>query len=106
MGVNRRGFFKIAGITALGLAGAKPAMNALSGSALPEPAEEREELAGKRWAVVIDLKACKSDEGCRDCINVCNSRHNVPEFDNKKDAIKWIWTDLSERIQDFSEFVV
>ena len=93
MGVNRRGFFKIAGITALGLAGAKPAVNALSGKSLPDPAEEREDLAGKRWAVAIDLKKCKSDEGCRDCVNVCHTRHNVPDFGNKKDEIKWIWTE-------------
>ena len=92
-GVNRRSFFKAAGLAALGLAGAKPAVEALSGEPVKEPIPSRPELAGKRWAMVIDLKKCKSDEGCRVCIETCHRRHNVPDFGNPKDEIKWIWTE-------------
>lgn len=49
-------------------------------------------LVGKRWAMVIDLKACLAKDGCKDCIDACHHIHNVPAYDNVKDEIKWIWT--------------
>ena len=30
-------------------------------------------------------------DGCVKCIDACHTKHNVPEFDNPKDEIKWIW---------------
>jgi molybdopterin-containing oxidoreductase family iron-sulfur binding subunit len=42
--------------------------------------------------MVIDLKKCREAEGdCDDCIKACHQIHNVPDFDNKKDEVKWIW---------------
>jgi Fe-S-cluster-containing dehydrogenase component len=85
--VNRRKFFKIAGVTALGLAG-RPALPLLA----QEPTWA-EPLTAKRWAMLIDIKACLHKEGCRDCINACHRVHNVPDFGNPKDEVKWIWKD-------------
>ena len=42
-----------------------------------------------RWGMVIDMRKCI--DGCVKCIEVCHVTHNVPEFDNPKDEIKWIW---------------
>lgn len=91
MGVNRRGFLKAAGFTALGLAGAKPAVDALTGTEA-KASSSSEGASGTRWAMVIDLKKCKAKEGCKACRTACHSQHNVPDFDNKKDECKWIWT--------------
>lgn len=44
---------------------------------------------GIRWGMVIDMRKCV--DGCVKCIDVCHVTHNVPEFDNPKDEIKWIW---------------
>ncbi|RJP18728.1 MAG: 4Fe-4S dicluster domain-containing protein [Candidatus Omnitrophota bacterium] len=90
MGVDRRGFFKIAGLSTLaGMAG-KTSMDALAQGEsrfAPNP----EALHGKRWAMVVDMEKCKSKEGCKDCILACHQVHNVPDFGNPKDEVKWIW---------------
>jgi len=91
MAVKRRDFCRFAGLTVIGVAGAS----------VPSPrAEERERaggvmlgepLVGERWAMVVDLQACRRQQGCRDCIQACHSAHNVPDFGNPKDEVKWIW---------------
>ncbi len=90
MSIDRRKFIKLSGLAALGLAGrtASEIVSTVEGSTtLPQ---ERP-LIGKRWAMVIDLKKCRQHEGCKDCITACHRIHNVPDFDNPKDEIKWIW---------------
>jgi len=93
MAVNRRGFCKLAGLGVLGLAGtaaAKVSMidrtaQAAGTAEIPEP------IVGKRGAMVVDLQACRREEGCNDCIAACHEVHNVPSFDDPKDEVKWIW---------------
>lgn len=41
-----------------------------------------------RWGMFVDMSKCAED--CTDCIDACHSKHNVPDFDNPKDEIKWI----------------
>ncbi len=96
-GMDRRDFLKLAGLGALGAA-ALPA-----GWSLVKPGEALAALggtvtggvvAGRRWAMVVDLrKECPA--GCRECIEACNTTHNVPRFtdeaDPKRHEIKWIW---------------
>lgn len=91
MGVNRREFMKIAGLSALGAA-AKPAIEVLADETLPEESP----LLGKRWAMALDVKKCLQQEGCRECIEACHLVHNVPDFGNPKDEIKWIWKEKYE----------
>jgi molybdopterin-containing oxidoreductase family iron-sulfur binding subunit len=47
-----------------------------------------ESLTAKRWAMSID--AAKCPVGCVDCITACHGVHNVPDFKNSKDEVKWI----------------
>lgn len=49
-------------------------------------------LNGKRWALAVDLQACWSIEECHACAEACHRIHNVPDFGDPKDEIKWIWT--------------
>jgi Fe-S-cluster-containing dehydrogenase component len=91
MEINRRNFLKIGGITVLGLA-AKPAIDALM-KVNPAGAATTEGVpSDTRWAMAIDLKACTSRDGCTACIDACHSIHNVPDFGNPKDEVKWLWT--------------
>lgn len=91
MSMDRRGFFRLAGLGTLGLAG-KTALDSLaregaSGFGLPTaPA-----LEGKRWAMVVDLEACLREKGCRDCIAACDRAHNIPHLEDESEAVKWIW---------------
>ena len=103
MGVNRRDFLKITGLGTLAGVGGKAAADLVfKGQAEAQEAKPREEaLVGKRWAMVVDTKKCiekiKKD-GCKDCSIACHAVHNVPDFGNPKDEIKWIWQDTFEHI--------
>jgi molybdopterin-containing oxidoreductase family iron-sulfur binding subunit len=93
MGIDRRKFIKIAGVTALGLAGGastKPRAQNAAGTTANKP------LVGTRWAMVIDLEKCRRAGNCDDCIVACHKTHNVPELNNPKDEIKWIWKESFE----------
>ncbi len=93
MTTNRRDFLKIAGASALTLitypvlpAGAKENVR------IPgQDAASTKPLTAKRWAMAIDASKCSND--CTDCIIACHAVHNVPNFGNRKDEIKWIWTE-------------
>jgi molybdopterin-containing oxidoreductase family iron-sulfur binding subunit len=88
MNRSRRNFLKLTGLSLLGL-GAKPAWDALAGNETLKFVKAPEALKGKRWAMVVEMGKCR--EGCRDCLDACHRIHNVPDFKNSKDEIKWIW---------------
>jgi Fe-S-cluster-containing dehydrogenase component len=95
MKIDRRKFIKFTGLTTVGLAGG-PIARALTGEdSLKVPAEPvlsiNNPLTAKRWAMVVNLRKCLHKEGCKACIDACHLRHNVPDFGNPKDEIKWIW---------------
>ncbi len=88
MGITKRDFLKIAGVSAIG-AGAVPASKAIAGFK-DQVGPNKEALTGERWAMVVDVRKCP--EGCDDCAKACHFTHNVPEFTyNKRHEIKWIW---------------
>ena len=64
----------------------------LFSSASAKPTGIGETATAKKWAMTVDLRACARKEGCRDCVEACHRAHNVPDFGNPKDEIKWIWT--------------
>ena len=90
MGVSRRGFLKLGGVALLGLV-ARPAFDILTRFKLAEASKAAGTLAEESWAMVIDMSACLAEDGCRDCLDACHRVHNVPDFGNPKDEIKWIW---------------
>ncbi len=84
--IDRRTFLKIGGLAIAGFA-LKPAFTLLSApGALPSAAP-----AQKRWAMLVELRACTDTNLCRDCIAACHRIHNVPSFQDPKREIKWIW---------------
>jgi Fe-S-cluster-containing dehydrogenase component len=91
MDFDRRGFFKVAGLTLLGLM-AKPAWEVFSTVEPPEPSPTAGTLASKKWAMGVHFQKCWKIEGCRDCIDACHRIHNVPDLGTLKEEIKWIWT--------------
>jgi molybdopterin-containing oxidoreductase family iron-sulfur binding subunit len=91
MAVNRREFMRIAGLSAVGAA----AGTTLHALAQDHPSEQSS-LSGQRWAMVIDVKKCLRQDGCRQCIQACHQAHNVPQFDNVRHEVKWIWKDKYE----------
>ncbi|HDY71446.1 MAG TPA: twin-arginine translocation signal domain-containing protein, partial [Nitrospirae bacterium] len=97
MSIDRREFLKIAGLAGLGVGVA--GMNLVlrdravdAAGFLPEP----KGLVAKRWAMVVDLSKFRTDEDYRRVIGACRWAHNVPDIGNKKDEVKWIWTEEFE----------
>jgi len=90
MEFDRRGLLKVAGLSLLGLIAA-PAWYVISRAKLPGKSPAPGILPEKKWGMVINLKKCWAEDGCTDCIDACHRIHNVPDFGNPKDEIKWIW---------------
>jgi len=87
MGANRRKFIKAAGLAVLGLS-VRPSLDALAGE---ERVASTPAATSKRYAMVVDPAKCGRAEGCTKCIDACQLAHNVPDFGNAKDEIKWVW---------------
>lgn len=100
MRIDRRKFLRFAGLsTLLGFTGISVINELLRGGAeaatfTSNPAS----MSAKRWAMVIDMNKLKTEADYRKVINACHSIHNVPELDNKKHEIKWIWTEKHEHV--------
>lgn len=88
---------KIGGACALGVV-FLPAVKGLAANQGPSNIPEAKALAGRKWAMVIDMKKCweKGPKGCQDCILACEATHNLPDIGNPKEEIKWIWTETFE----------
>jgi Fe-S-cluster-containing dehydrogenase component len=91
MTISRRDFLKLVGCSSLALVSAK-SLFATSTSVLNEKSN------GKRLSLVIDLAGCGKKEDCRECIDACHRIHNVPQFNNGKDDIKWIWSEPFDEV--------
>lgn len=92
MGVNRRKFLKIAGLsTFLGLGG-KTAFELLAPGKLEAALPI---MAGKRWAMVIDMRRM-NEETIAKCQEACHREHNIPDLGDPKVEIKWIWAEEFE----------
>ena len=88
--MNRRRFLKLAGLAVIGCTGGPLFDFAVKAGA--RPAATAKPSPARKWAMTVNLRACARREGCRDCVDACHRTHNVPDFGNPKDEVKWIWT--------------
>ncbi len=86
MNIDRRKFFRIGGLFAVGL-GAMPLARALAGGQ-SKFGPDANALPGKKWAMVVDVRKC---DNCNDCVTTCHTTNNVPNIENPHEVIKWIW---------------
>ncbi|MBF0105187.1 MAG: 4Fe-4S dicluster domain-containing protein [Deltaproteobacteria bacterium] len=95
MGVKRRDFFKIAGVTALSALTATKAVSAFAFGPSGHGGETVSKDNAVRWAMVIDTRKCGKGAQCKNCpsLRACHEAHNVPDIPNKKHEVKWIWQD-------------
>jgi len=90
MGVDRKAFLRITGMSLAALA-AKRAAGAFTKSGPSEAMSAPGTLNARRWAMIIDARKCLKQEGCDLCIRACNRSHNVPEISDRRHEVKWIW---------------
>ena len=101
---TRRSFLKFAGISALGLGGIStlaglmpgPAAGAGEASA-PLYKDTEKALTAERWGMVVDTRKLTRSL-CEKMVAACHKTHNVPEMENERHTIKWIWTDGFEHV--------
>ncbi len=99
---SRRGFLKIAGLSAMGAAGTAAVGTTTRASQEHEPPATE----GKRLAMVVDLrKFAKDDTLVEKLVAACHGAHNVPDFgDDPKNEVKWIWSEDFETAFHSQEF--
>lgn len=96
MSINRRQFLRRAGmLTALGLGGgiAFTGFRKKEVAVASEYALDQKSDLATRWAMVVDMSKFKTEDDYKRVQAACHSIHNVPDFGNTKDEIKWIWKD-------------
>ncbi len=107
MDSSRRGFLKFAGFSVIGVAGGSAliARGSETGQAASSH-EDAREAEGTRLAMVIDLrKFSKNDPQLKRIVDACHTTHNVPDFgDDKKNEVKWIWSEDFETAFHSQEF--
>ncbi|MBW1999271.1 MAG: 4Fe-4S dicluster domain-containing protein [Deltaproteobacteria bacterium] len=95
MGIDRRKFLKIAGISTILGVGGKAAFDLFAPGELEASLEELPLTQGKKWGMVIDTHRV-TDEIMDRSIEACHRTHNVPDWGNPKEEIKWIWKETFE----------
>jgi len=105
MGIDRRDFIKLAGLSTLLGLGGNSALELLRPGQVAAALEAKPEaLTAKRWAMVVDMRQL-DEQTAQKCSAACHQVHNVPDFGNPIDPamkisdaekvrweIKWIWT--------------
>lgn len=97
MSVTRRRFLKLGLTTLAGIGGVMALDGFWRGSAeASDVLTDQKALKAKHWAMVIDSDRLKSAENVQRMIDACHRIHNVPDFGNSKDEIKWMGTETYE----------
>ena len=100
---DRRGFLKLAGCAAAAGIGSSTAFHSLlrgeAQAAGLQRAGKDKEKADTRLGMAIDVNKFLENRGLAErCIRICHDIHNVPDFGNPKDEIKWLWNDKFENV--------
>lgn len=97
MAMDRRGFLKIAGLTALVGVGGKAGFELLAPGAVDAAEKNVPLTAAKKWGMAVDVQLL-DDAVMEKCVEACNVHNNVPHFPDPKEEIKWIWKDTYEHV--------
>lgn len=85
--MNRRDFLKM--MAALGLSGV--AIYEGVNSYGVQAAETGKNTSARHWGMVIDVSKFQTAADYQRVAAACHAYHNVPEIDDSKQEVKWIW---------------
>ncbi len=85
MKLTRKEFLLTAAATIAGVTASKVA------SSVKAAQNHSDKTESPRWAMAVDFKKCRWDQGCNQCVRACKEAHNIPEFAEKAHEVKWIW---------------
>jgi molybdopterin-containing oxidoreductase family iron-sulfur binding subunit len=95
MGIDRRKFLKIAGISTMFGLGGKTAIDLLSPGELDAAIKNVPLTKASKWAMVVNMHKM-TDEILDKCREACHIAHNIPDWGNERIEIKWNWKDNYE----------
>jgi len=95
MGINRRSFIKIAGLSAIFGVGWKAAFDLLAPGEVDASLKDIPLTQANTWGMVVDTNKM-TDEVIAACKSACHEEHNVPEWGDSRLEVKWIWADTYE----------
>ena len=95
MAIKRREFLKIAGLSTILEFGGKAAFEMFGPGELKASQRTVLPAPGKKWGMVVNMSEMDEEIMAR-CIEACHHTHNVPNFGNTKEEIKWIWKEKYE----------
>ena len=102
---SRRRFLKFAGLTVLGATGGAAVKATASGTSTTGGHAEAGYSGAKRLGMVIDLRKFEAGDALLErCAEACHKAHNVPDFEDAKNEVKWIWTEDFETAFHEQEF--
>ncbi len=94
MDAKRRDFLKLASLSFASLAAGSTAAGCASSHAEGHGAADK---SGRRWAMLADIST-PCPEGCKACSEACHIAHNVPQCDEPRHEVKWIWHEHYEHV--------
>jgi len=53
---------------------------------------------GPRWGIAVDIARCGNQSGCRACIDACHAAHRVPQIEDARHQVKWVWKEAFARV--------
>jgi len=100
MGIDRRKFLKIAGVSAIAGASGKIGFEFLAPGDVDASVKDIPLTEANKWGMVVDMRKM-TDDTLKKCHDACNRIHNIPEWGDTKIEIKWNWSETYEHV--FSE---
>jgi Fe-S-cluster-containing dehydrogenase component len=95
MGMDRRRFLKIAGLSAMMGIGGKTAFELLAPGEVEASLDDIPLTLAKKWGMVVDMHKM-TDAIIAACREACHRIHNVPDWGDPKIEVKWIWGETYE----------
>ena len=97
MGMERRRFLKLAGLSTLMGLGGKTAFELLAPGDVEASLKDIPLTLAKKWGMVVDMNKM-TDEIMAVCQDACHNTHNVPDWGDARLEVKWNWTDTYEHV--------
>lgn len=87
--MNRRDFIKLMASLGIGSALVLEGIDKIGAAA--EVAPDSKALPAKHWGMVIDVSKFNSPQDFQKVAQACHQYHNVPDIDDPRHEVKWIW---------------
>ena len=95
MGIDRRKFLKIAGISAAMGMGGKTAFELIAPGDVDASVRNVPITEARKWGMVVDMNKM-TDDILKSCQDACHRIHNVPDWGDIRLEVKWNWSDTYE----------